>query len=114
MSEKQYNVVNGTSYDNRTPMEIILILENARKTRTRLLFDWGDQNSGKSWGEVNDLRGYIGRSTGPVKIPLLIKTSRSLGGGAILDHCIVKISESKGGRVLWKHKNYQPWNTVQN
>ena len=111
MSDKIYNVVNGTSYDARTPNEIISVLEQARLTRTRLLFDWGDQNSGKSWGEVYDIRGYVGRSTGSVKIPLLIKTSRSLGGGAILDHCIVKISESKGGKVLYKHANYDKYNS---
>ena len=30
-----------------------------------------------------------------IKVPLLINNKRSFGGGALLDHCIVKIKEIK-------------------
>jgi len=41
-----------------------------------------------------------------VKVPLLIANRRSLGGTAILDHCIVRIRSSAGGRVLYQHPDY--------
>ena len=43
---------------------------------------------------------------GPVKVPLLIANSRSIGGGAILDFCIVRIRTAAGGRVLYQHPAY--------
>lgn len=97
----KYTEVNGTCYHKTTPKQVIDILEEARENRTRLLFDFGDVKTGKSWGETYDIRGTIGRSTGILKIPLLIKTKRSTGGGGILDHCIIKITDIKTKRVLY-------------
>ena len=103
---KEYKTINGTSYDVRTPDEVVAILENARKTRTRLHVSLGDSESGRDWIEENMVHGVIGRSTGSIKIPLLIHNRRSLGGPGLLDHCIVRIRESLGGRVLWSHPRY--------
>ena len=108
--QTQYHVVNGTSYHIETPKTVIDILEAARVNRTRIVVDYGDSATGKSWGDRYDIRGYVGRSTGINKIPLLVYNSRSYGGGAMLDNRIIKISESKGGRVLYQHSNYQPAN----
>lgn len=102
MDQKKYKEYNGTFYDIKTPQEVIDVLENARLNRTRILLDYGDVKTGKTWGEVNDITGYVGRSTGSIKIPLLIHNSRSLGGGGILDHCIIAIYTSKGKRPLYK------------
>lgn len=103
---KTYKLINGTSYHDETPDEVIRVLENARQSRTRLHISLGDTGSGKDWLEEFETHGYVGRSMGPMKVPLLIANSRSLGGGAILDHCIVRIRESAGGLVLWKHPSY--------
>ena len=104
---KSYKVVNGTSYDIDTPERVVNILESARKNMTRLIVDYGDTITGQSWGERYDIKGYIGRSAGIVKIPLLVYNSRSMGGGALLDSSIIKISESKGGKVLYQHPQYK-------
>jgi hypothetical protein len=103
---KTYNEVNGTSYHIETPKEVIDVLESARENRTRIIVDFGDVKTGKSWNESFDIAGYVGRSTGTSKIPLLVHNARSMGGGGLLDHCIVKIVTSKGKRVLYQHKEY--------
>lgn len=102
----KYKIVNGTAYHINTPDTIINIMEKARENRTRLRFHWGNVETGEDWGDIYDVTGYIGRSTGSIKIPLLVHNSRSMGGGAILDHCIVKITTSKGKQTLYKHPNY--------
>lgn len=103
---KPYQVINGTSYDTRTPEEVIRVLESARLNRTRLHISLGETTTGKDWLEEFETHGYVGRSMGPVKVPLLIANRRSLGGGAILDHCIVRIRTAAGGRVLYQHPQY--------
>jgi len=103
---KTYNVVNGTYYHKNTPEKIIRILENARNSKRRLRFYFGNTKTGKDWDEIHGVVGYVGRSTGEIKIPLLIYNSRSLGGGALLTDAIVKIETSKNKNVLYKHPNY--------
>ena len=106
---KTYKTVNGTSYDERTPDEVIAVLESARQNRTRLHVSLGETEgpqAGRDWLDSTDTQGYVGRSMGPVKVPLLIANRRSTGGGAILDHCIVRIRESARGRVLYQNPKY--------
>jgi len=102
----RHRIINGTSYDVRTSDEVVRVLEQSRLNRIRLHISLGDTTTGRDWLEENDVYGYIGRSMGPIKVPLIIANSRSLGGGAILDHCIVRIRISAGGRVLYQHPDY--------
>jgi hypothetical protein len=103
---KTYKLINGTSYHDETPDEVIRVLESARQSHTRLHISLGDTGSGKDWLEEFETHGYVGRSMGPIKVPLIVANFRSLGGGAILDHCIVRIRTSAGGRVLYQHPGY--------
>lgn len=98
---KEYKVVNGTSYSVNTNDKVIEVLERCRSNKTRIVVDYGDVLTKESWNEVYDVSGYVGRSSGTYKIPLLIHNSRSLGGGSILTDCILSIKESKGKRVLF-------------
>jgi len=102
--KKEYKVINDTSYHKETNDKVISILENARISNKRIRIFYGDTKTGRDWKEEFDTIGTIGRSTGINKIPLLIKQSNSWGGGALLDHCIVKITIDK--KVVYQHENY--------
>lgn len=102
----KYKVVNGTSYHRETPDHIINVLESVRNNQTRITVSYGDIETGRDWNEVYDITGTIGRSTGDIKIPLLVHNRRSMGGCALLDHCIVKIVRSRGKTVLYQHPKY--------
>lgn len=100
---------NGTTYHDETADDVIRALESARQHHTRLHVSLGDTagpEAGKDWLEEFETHGYVGRSMGQVKVPLLVANRRSTGGGAILDHRIVRIRESAGGRVLYQHPQY--------
>ena len=101
---REYIKVNGTYYKKGTHKDVIDILEDCRATNTRIVLDYGDTETGRSWGEVYGITGTVGRSTGTIKIPLLIHNVRSSGGGAILTDCIIGIKTSKGKRGLYKLK----------
>ena len=94
-------VVNGTFYPAGTPYEVIRVLEQCRADRTRIVIDYGDPRTGKSWGEHPDRAGYVDRSTGTQKIPLLVYNRRAMGGGGILTTNILSIKTSDGKRTLY-------------
>ena len=102
IKKQDYQEVGGTFYKKNTPMDLIEVLEQARENRTRIVVDYGDIKTGRSWGEEYDIMGYVGRSTGEIKIPLLVHNSRSMGGGGLLDNCILSVYTSKGHRLLYK------------
>lgn len=104
----KYKELNGTSYHAETPDSLCQLLERLRQSKTRVRFHWGDPKSGKDWGDEFDVAGRIGRSTGRVKIPILVHNKRSLGGTGILDHRIVRIrhANKKDGGDIYRHPDY--------
>jgi hypothetical protein len=87
-----------------TPDAIISALESARLSGAHVRMFYGDEH-GRDWCEEWEVSGTIGRSTGRIKIPLIIKTSRSSGGPAILDNCIVRLLVN--GCEVYRQSNYQ-------
>ena len=99
-------VINGTTFHDETPITVCNILNDAISSRLskRIRIFFGDKETGKDWNEFYDTIGYVGRSSGLIKIPLMIHNTRSTGGGAILDHCIVKITVDK--KTVYQHPKY--------
>ena len=100
----EYKLVNGTSYDKRTDDKVIEVLEHCRTNNIRIVLDYGDTKTGKSWNERYGVTGRVSRSCGSSKIPILPYNKRSMGGGAILTHCIIGIKSSKGKVTLYRWK----------
>ena len=103
---KRYKVINDTYYSIDTPNDMVILLERLRNNEQRVTVRFGDRKTGRDWGETHDVEGYIGRSGGKVKIPLLISNRASMGGGGLLDAHLDKVSTSKGKKTLYKHKKY--------
>lgn len=100
--------------NEKTPSRVATLLNNLSMSQQRIRLVYGDANTGKDWLEEYDVIGTIGRSTGVKQVPLLIKNSRSTGGGSILDHCILKIVDVKSKRILYQHEKYvSPDFTIQ-
>lgn len=92
----------GTAYHIDTPERLVTILEQNRVYHNRIKIYYGDVKTGKLWGDVE--AGYIGRSNGSIKVPLCIYSERSHVGGALLDHCIVRIEHAnkKQGGIIYE------------
>lgn len=95
-----YQLVNDTAYHLETPRKLIEILEALRLTRERVIITYGDLKI-KRPSDYQE-RGRIGRSGGKYKVPLLIKTVRSMGGGEILDHLIYSVQKASNKEYLYK------------
>lgn len=91
---KTYKTIDGFYFDEKTDGNVIKEILKAYNGKYRIRIWYGDEK--KSWNEESDIIGNIGRSTGEIKIPLLIKSSRSYGGFRILDSCIVRIDVNYG------------------
>lgn len=93
---------NGYFYvPDNIPEKLKQVLLNSYLNKTRLLLDYGDPKTNKSWGELHDITGYIGRTTGTYKFPILVYNKRSYGGGIISVSNIIKINRSKDKIVLF-------------
>jgi hypothetical protein len=117
--EPAYVEVGGTFYDYGTAPELLQLLERLRTSGTRVHVHYGyteksarfaqgsDKVVGEDWLEEFQCEGRIGRSMGPVRIPLMIVSSRSFGGGGLSSDNIVKITTTTSPRrVLWQHPQY--------
>lgn len=104
VAKPKKKVVNGVEFDAKTPERVVSTLLNYMGTGQRIRVFYGDTKTGRDWCEEYDTMGYVSRSTGQVKIPLLINNRKSWGGGGILDDCIVRITVDR--RDVYRHPKY--------
>lgn len=106
---KKYKELNGYHFDVATPdavCEAVSLID--RNTRIRVWY--GDPVTGKSYDDVFDVTFYVGRSCGPMKVPLLINNARSTGGPVLSCDRIVKIVDTRTKRVLYQHPTFSQSN----
>ena len=103
---KPYQVtLDGTCYHEETDTNVVEALQHARKANKNVRFMYGDVETGESWLDEYDVDGYLGRSMGPVKATLILPDRKSLGGPAILEHCIIYLMVA--GEVKYKHPKFK-------
>lgn len=110
-------LINGTWYHDETPVEVANTLEHCRLNKVRIKFRYGDitgPEAGQDEGDAMDMCGYVSRSCGTMKVPIVLYNKRSDGGAHILDHRVIKIQTSNGGKVLYQHPCYMPYSEVTN
>ena len=90
----------------KTSGGVVVLLNRLTESKKRVRLVYGDIDTGKDWLQEYDVIGSIGKSTGTNQIPLLLSNSRSTGGGAILEDCILKIVDVKSKKVLYQHDKY--------
>lgn len=95
MLEFIYREVDGTCYRTDTPASLVEVLEHAMKSRTRVVITYFEELG-------RPQSGYVKRTTGLNKVPILVYNSRSHGGFCILEYGIVEIRTSRGKKLLWK------------
>lgn len=105
----KYIIVDGTAFEKLTNDKVIHKLNRLIHKDTRIKIVLGDPFTGKSWNETHDTTGYVRRSSGKLKVPILLYNKRSYGGGAILTANILQISfaNKNNGSRIYKHPRYK-------
>lgn len=102
-----YVSADGTAFNSETSPLVRVIVDRLRENKERVKIFYGDIETGKLWDDKPDI-GHIGRSTGKIKIPLVVYNARSKGGTALIDNKIIRIeyankkdSKKSGVRFLF-------------
>lgn len=111
---KEYKVCNGAFYSAGALDGAVLALEYARakKIRVRIFYAYKTKEEKENgvkdsefdvlevWNEERGIIGYLGRSCGDIKIPILLTSSFSPYGSPVLDSRVVLV-KTAGGKVLF-------------
>ena len=100
----QHPASKATWFSPGTPSEVRKILEDYRRNDRQIRVFLGDTETGRSWLDERDVIGTVGRSMGPVRVPLLCAPREH--GGAILADCIIRLMDAESGAVLYSHPKF--------
>jgi hypothetical protein len=95
-----------TWFNRSVPSLVCSVLESARRIGATLRLFVGDPLTGRDWMCCNDALGRIGRSDGPMRVPILMPTNGQHGGGAILVANLVRIVDADTRTELYRHPGY--------
>ncbi|CAM3996056.1 hypothetical protein [Paracidovorax anthurii] len=91
-----------TYFDPGTDPNAARALESCRRNRRKVRLVQGDTATGRCWLDEHDVVGRIGRSTGTLRVPLLIEADAE-SGAAILTSCLLRLIDWESGRDLYRH-----------
>jgi len=94
-----------TYFDPHTEPAVRRVLETCRLAGTPVRLILGNPRTGQSWLDEHDVVGTIGRSTGGLKVPLLVPRGEH-GGGAILTANVLGIVDWTSGKALYRHPGF--------
>ena len=92
---------------DKVPPRVIQVLESLIRSGERVHLFKGDADTGEDWLDDFEVVGRIGRSMGPMRVPLLIEEGEDCGGPILCD-CILRIQRLADGKDLYRHANYTP------
>jgi hypothetical protein len=95
-----------TVYDPETSEKVREVLEGYRKSGKKIRVFLGDPETGRAWLGDADVFGTVSRSTGPIKIPLLVSPGDS-GGSALLTANILRIIDAQTRQEVYRHPLYK-------
>lgn len=96
-----------TYFDPGTDPRLARVLETCRRERRQVRLILGDTSTGKSWLDEHYVVGAIGRSTGAMKVPLLIEPGEA-GGMAIVCAHVLVVMDWDTSEPLYRHAMWQP------
>lgn len=100
-------MLNGTTFTDETPGEVARCLDYALRSGDRVRLFYGDKATGKPWLDDSMVTGFVKRSSGQCKVPILMATRYSSFGPPILDSCIVAIQQGKYGTMVYRHPGFR-------
>jgi len=89
-----------------TDPEVKCVTLEAYNSKQKIRIHFGDTETGESWLDENDVAGYVGRTTGPMRSPILLATLKHSGGCCILTDCILRIQALPSLEDLYQHPKY--------
>ncbi|MBB4844370.1 hypothetical protein HNP55_002906 [Paucibacter oligotrophus] len=95
-----------TYFDPATDPKAARVLERCREANAKVRLILGDTATARTWLDEHDVVGRIGRSTGTLKVPLLIEPGAD-GGIAILTAYLLAIIDWESGEFLFRHPRYR-------
>ena len=78
----------GTYFDPGTDPRLARVLETCRRDGRKVRLVLGDTGTGASWLDEFDVVGTVGRSTGLLKVPLLVEPGEAAGTAILCAHVL--------------------------
>lgn len=105
----------GTWFAPETPVAIQKLVNRLIHSNEKVRIFHGDRTTGRSWMEEFDVIGRVGRSTGTLKIPLLVSEEDNYGR-SLLEASIIRVIRCSDGKNLYRHPGFHvpPMQVVEN